>query len=159
MLVAHPGRPPQAGLRMSFGGERATQHLQSELSRLQAAELLVPDDEQGLLVEWPTGQIERIMVWAFAVVMVKSDLEHTRFDELEVRIWAKDEDFFWQLVLECTQVMGLGVLQPECSDPRCPVHGTHPTLPHGPFESWDLAYQNARESCSIPDDGREDPNC
>jgi len=122
--------------------------------------VLVPDDaEQGLLVEWPTGQIERIMVWAFAVVMVKSDLEHTRFDELEVRIWAKDEDFFWQLVLECTQVMGLENLQAECSDPRCPVHGTHPTLPHGPFESWDLAYQNARESCSIPDDGREDPNC
>ena len=28
------------------GGERATQHLQSELSRLQAAELLVPDDER-----------------------------------------------------------------------------------------------------------------
>ncbi|NJM05487.1 DNA mismatch repair protein MutS [Candidatus Gracilibacteria bacterium] len=28
-----------------FGGERATQHLQSELVRLQAAEVLVPDDE------------------------------------------------------------------------------------------------------------------
>lgn len=108
-----------------------------------------------LLVERPGGVVERHSVYREVIVEFHAMLDRTRFDDNWVTITSQGEEFFWKLEVECSQAPR----RAPCSEPSCPIHGAFPVVTHGPFESWDLAFENARSACSIPDDGREDPNC
>jgi len=107
------------------------------------------DDDVTVLVEHPDGQVERIKVEREVIVEYSGMPERTVFDAGRVRIMVKNEEFFWSL-LECKNPTL------KCMDESCPVHGKHG--PHGPFESWDEAFLDAKKECSVPDDGKDDPN-